>query len=91
METSHIHVTLMMVGVVLASCHVMMAFLHVSEPHLEMTCLRLYELRTAFSVGVWSLFLSCNTFHPTAQDLNADVLSELGTRTNLVGAVLCKL
>ena len=83
METSHIHVTLM-VGVVLASCHVMVAFLHVSEPHLEMTCLRLYAQPSVLVFGLYSVA----AFHPTTQDLYADVLSELGTRTDLVGAVL---
>ena len=70
----------MMVGVVLASCHVMKAFLHV----LEMTCLRLYAQPSVLVFGPYSVA----AFHPTAQDLNADVLSEHGTRTDLVGAVL---
>ena len=55
METSHIHVTPMMVGVVLASCHVMVAFLHVSEPHLEMTCLRLYAQPSVLVFGPYSV------------------------------------
>ena len=80
METSHIHVTPMMVGVVLASWHVMMAFLHV----LEMTCLRLYAQPSVLVFGPYSVA----AFHPTTQDLYADILSELGTRTDLVGTVL---
>ena len=80
MEISHIHVTPMMVGVVLASCHVMMAFLHV----LEMTCLRLYAQPSVLVFGPYSVA----AFHPTTQDLNADVLSEPGTRTDLVATVL---
>ena len=51
METSHIHVTPMMVGVVLASWHVMMAFLHV----LEMTCLRLYAQPSVLVFGPYSV------------------------------------
>ena len=80
METSHIHVTPMMVGVVLASWHVMMAFLHV----LEMTCLRLYAQPSVLVFGPYSVA----AFHPTTQDLYADALSELGTRTDLVATVL---